>query len=100
MATRKAAQPKLQQYSWEEIEGAVGASDGESGGGNGAWSPDGELGMREGERVARGSVARDKKKLFPERRALEPATAKKGTGKTTVSGRKKGQSATQRRRQG
>jgi|SRR5688500_12878636 len=63
MARRK----PQQQYPWEQIEGATGASDATSGGGAGAGLPDAETVERTGGVVLRGDVARDKKRLFPER---------------------------------
>jgi hypothetical protein len=50
-----------------EMEGAVGASDGNSGAGKGAGIPDGETGMTPpGEPATRGDEQEDREKLFPE----------------------------------
>ena len=50
-----------------EMEGAVGASGGNSGAGNGAGIPDAETGMSpQGEAATRGNAEDDREKLFPE----------------------------------
>jgi hypothetical protein len=91
---RRAA--KQQQYPWEQIEGATGASDATSGGGAGAGTPEPETVERSGGRVLRGNVARDKKRIFPERFAK--AAARKSTaarkGKTASRGGAARRSAT------
>jgi hypothetical protein len=50
-------------------EGGVGASDGNSGGGNATGIPDGDTAQRAGEAVTRGEVKDDRKKIFPEHEA-------------------------------
>lgn len=78
MAKRKAArQQQPQQYPWEQIEGATGASDADSGAGSGSGVPSGDLAMRVGDEVTRGNVNRDRRKLFPERFGKRPGTAGK-----------------------
>jgi hypothetical protein len=77
MAKRKAGrEPQPQQYPWEQIEGATGASDANSGAGGGSGVPSGDLAMRVGDEVTRGNVERDKRKLFPERPGKRPGTGK------------------------
>ena len=53
------------------IEGAVGASDADNGGGAGAGVPDAELVARAGDAVTRGDVHADREKLFPEAKSHE-----------------------------
>src|SRR5689334_3440430 len=53
-------------YLGHNSEAGAGASDGMSGGGAGAGIPSGDLAIRAGFKVGRGSVEEDKKKLFPE----------------------------------
>ena len=48
------------------IEGAVGASDANNGGGAGAGIPDADLAERAGDAVTRGNVRQDREKMFPE----------------------------------
>ena len=81
MAKRK----REQQYPWEQIEGATGASDASSGGGAGAGTPDPETVEGSGGRVLRGNVERDKKRLFPER--FGKATRSKSTTRKPATGR-------------
>ena len=47
------------------IEGAVGASDANNGGGAGAGVPDADLAARAGDAVTRGDVEKDREKIFP-----------------------------------
>jgi hypothetical protein len=48
------------------IEGGVGASDANSGGGAAAGIPDADLAARAGDAVTRGNVRQDREKMFPE----------------------------------
>ena len=57
----------------DELEGAVGASDADNGGGAGAGIPDAELAERAGDAVTRGNVREDREKLFPENQSSAPA---------------------------
>jgi hypothetical protein len=50
----------------EKVEGAVGASDGTSGGGNATGIPDGDTAAHAGEAVTQGDVKDDRGKLFPD----------------------------------
>jgi hypothetical protein len=75
MAKRKSTRRQPQQYPWEQIEGATGASDANSGAGSGSGVPSGDLAMRVGDEVTRGNVSRDRRKLFPERYGPRPGTA-------------------------
>jgi hypothetical protein len=59
-------QQEQQQTDATPIEGAVGASDADNGGGAGAGIPDAELVDRAGDAVTRGDVRQDREKLFPE----------------------------------
>jgi hypothetical protein len=59
-----------------EMEGATGASDGDSGGGAGAGVPDAELDERTRGRVERGDVDADRKKLFPNAKGKTVPTEK------------------------
>ena len=59
--------PRPGQFPFEQIEGAAGASDANSGGGAGSGIPSGDTALRAGRRVTLGSVDEDKKRLFPER---------------------------------
>lgn len=52
--------------SQPEIEGAVGASDADNGGGRGAGIPDADTAMRTDGRVNKGDVEADRRKIFPE----------------------------------
>jgi hypothetical protein len=82
-------QDNQQQYSWEEIEGAVGASDGTSGGGAGSGTPDAELALRVGDRrLNRGDVSSDRRKLFPERENRKPGKSQSNTRKFSSNRRK------------
>jgi hypothetical protein len=59
-------QQQEQQADSTPMEGAVGASDADNGGGAGAGIPDAELVERAGDAVTRGDVRQDREKLFPE----------------------------------
>ena len=92
MAKRKAARERRpQQCPWEQIEGATGASDADSGAGSGSGVPSGDLAMRVGDEVTRGNVERDKRKLFPERFGKRPGASagkkKSGTAKRAAAKR-------------
>jgi hypothetical protein len=54
------------------LEGAVGASDADNGGGAGAGIPDAELVERAGDAVTRGDIRQDREKLFPEDEPSKP----------------------------
>lgn len=64
---KKSRKRSEQQYPWEQIEGATGASDSTSGGGAGAGTPEPETVEGSRGRVLRGNPKRDKEKLFPEK---------------------------------
>lgn len=49
-----------------EMEGATGASDGNSGGGAGSGVPDADMGMNAEAQIDGGNPDEDRKKLFPE----------------------------------
>lgn len=53
-------------YEGPPPEGGPGASDATSGGGAGSGIPDADMLMREGGKVAKGDIQKDKEKLFPE----------------------------------
>jgi hypothetical protein len=92
MAKRKQDQ---QQYPWEQIEGATGASDATSGGGAGAGNPDPETIERTGGRVLKGDVKEDKKRLFPERIGK---TTRKGAASSKKSSGAKSKRAAARKK--
>ena len=56
------------------IEGAVGASDANNGGGAGAGIPDADLVDRAGDAVTRGDVRQDREKMFPEADQQRPGS--------------------------
>jgi hypothetical protein len=97
MAKRKAQQ----QYPWEVIEGATGASDATSGGGAGAGNPEPDTIERTGGRVLRGDVNQDKKRLFPERfgkaAAGKTGSSRKGAKNTKSGAASKNRNATRKR---
>ena len=66
MAEQQQHREQQEQPDSIPMEGAVGASDADNGGGVGAGIPDAELVERAGDAVTRGDVRQDREKLFPE----------------------------------
>jgi hypothetical protein len=100
MAKRRRPEDQTQdpQYSWEAPEGATGASDATSGGGAGAGIPEPETVERSGERVLRGDVNEDRKRLFPERFAKTTSKTKSRNTAGSRKGKSSGRSASTKRR--
>jgi len=64
----KPAKQRIDENLGELGAGGGGSNDVTSGGGNATGTPDAELADRAGDTVNRGDVAKDRAKLFPERR--------------------------------